>query len=108
LSLKIGIVGTGSVARRNYLPCLAEQEDVELGYTNRTPSKADAVADEFGGSVFDSVESLVQWSPDAVMVLTKETDRLEASMALLECSPKRVLLREAAGCQLRAGGCPGR
>ena len=29
--LKIGIVGTGNVAKRNYIPCLAGQEDVQLG-----------------------------------------------------------------------------
>lgn len=87
-------MGTGSVARGNYLPCLSAQEDVELGYTNRTRAKADAVAEEFGGTVFDSVSSLVAWSPDAVMVLTKETDRLEASLALLDCGPKRVFFEK--------------
>ena len=82
------------MARRNYLPCLAAQDDVELGYYNRTRERADAVADEFGGSVFDAVEDLVQWSPDAVMVLTKETDRLVASQALLECRPRRVFFEK--------------
>ena len=94
LGLKIGIVGTGNVARRNYLPCLSAQDDVELGYYNRTRAKADAVAEEFGGKAFDSVAQLVDWSPDAVMVLTKETDRLEASLALLECGPKRVFFEK--------------
>jgi predicted dehydrogenase len=94
LSLKIGIVGTGSVAKRNYLPCLATQEDMSLGYYNRTRSKADEVAGEFGGTVYDSLEALVDWSPDAVMVLTKETDRFDVSMALLECGPKRAFFEK--------------
>lgn len=94
MALKIGIVGTGSVAKRNYLPCLAAQDDIELGYFNRTTSKAEEAAAEFGGAVHDSVESLVRWSPDAVMVLTKETDRFDASMALLECRPKRVFFEK--------------
>ncbi len=76
MSLKIGIVDMWRVARQNYLPCLAVQDDVEPGYYNRTRAKADDVAVEFGGSVF---EVLVQWCPDAVVVLTKETDRFDAS-----------------------------
>ncbi len=94
MSLKIGVVGTGKVARQNYLPCLAVQDDVELGYYNRTRAKADGVAVEFGGSVFESLEALVQWCPDAVMVLTKETERLDASVALLDCSPRRVFFEK--------------
>lgn len=94
MGIKIGIIGTGSVATRNYLPCLAAQEDVELGYFNRTRSKAEDAAAEFGGTVHDTVERLVAWSPDAVMVLTKETDRFEAAMALLECGPKRVFFEK--------------
>ncbi len=93
-------MGTGSVARGNYLPCLSAQEDVELGYYNRTRAKADAVAEEFGGTVFDSVASLVAWSPDSVMVLTKETDRLKASLALLDCGPKRVFFEKPLVAQL--------
>ena len=92
--LKIGIIGTGSVAKRNYLPCLAAQEAVELGYYNRTPAKAEEAAEEFRGTVCESVESLVDWGPDAVMVLTKETDRYEAAMALLACEPRRVFFEK--------------
>ena len=62
--MKIALAGTGNVAKRNYIPCLAAQEDVELGYYNRTSAKAEAVAAEFGGEVFDSI-----------FVLTRETDR---------------------------------
>jgi len=94
LNLKIGIIGTGNVAIRNYLPCLAAEEDVELGYFSRTRSKADEAVAYFGGTVHDTVDGLVDWSPDAVMVLTKETDRFQASMALLACKPRRVFFEK--------------
>ena len=45
MSLKIGIVGTGNVAQRNYVPCLAAEEDVTLGYYNRTREKAVTIAE---------------------------------------------------------------
>ena len=44
MTIRIGLVGTGSIAKRNYIPCLADQQDVSLGYFNRTESKAEAVA----------------------------------------------------------------
>ena len=46
MALKIGVVGTGKVARRNYLPCLAVEEDVSLGCFNRTAAKAAETAAE--------------------------------------------------------------
>ena len=55
MTLRIALVGTGNVAKRNYVPCLAEREDVELGYYNRTRAKADAIAAEFGGVADGSV-----------------------------------------------------
>ena len=76
MTLKIGLVGTGNVAKSNYIPCLAGQEDVELGYYNRTKAKADAVAAEFGGEAFDTLEALLTWSPDSVFVLTRERSYL--------------------------------
>ena len=62
--LRVGIVGTGNVARRNYIPFLADQEDVSLAYLNRTPAKAEAVANEFGGLV------LVVFSPNRNAVVS--------------------------------------
>ena len=40
MAVTIGIVGTGNVARCNYLPFLAKQEDVSLLYVSRTRAKA--------------------------------------------------------------------
>ena len=94
MHLKIGIVGTGNVAKRNYIPCLSNDEHVELGYYNRTAAKATALAAEFGGQVFDTLEMLMAWEPDAVFVLTRETERLEVSHALLDLKPKRVFFEK--------------
>ena len=77
--MKIALAGTGNVAKRNYIPCLAAQEDVELGYYNRTSAKAEAVAAEFGGEVFDSI-----------FVLTREPDRRDLLSALLDLNPRRL------------------
>ena len=94
MSLKIGIVGTGSVARRNYVPCLAGEPDVELAYFSRTRARAEETAAEHGGRVCASVEELVGWEPDAVMVLTRETDRLAAAEALLDFGPRRLFFEK--------------
>lgn len=92
--LRIGIVGTGKVARDNYVPCLADEADVELGFYSRTPSRAQALADEFGGQVFESLQKLVEWDPDAIFVLTRETERLEVAQSLLQLQPRRLFFEK--------------
>jgi predicted dehydrogenase len=94
MKLKIGLVGTGNVARRNYVPCLADEADVDLGYYSRTRSKAEAIAAEFGGQVFESAAALVDWEPDAVLVLTRETERLETATELLKLNPRRLFFEK--------------
>ena len=94
MSLRIAVVGTGNVARRNYIPCLATQEDVTLGFFSRTRSRAEAIAGEHGGQVFGSLIELMEWNPDAVFVLTRETERLEVATALLEFDPRRLFFEK--------------
>lgn len=94
MALKIGIVGTGSVARANYIPFLAAQEDVELTYLTRTPEKAEALAAEFGGHVVASAADLAAEDPDAVLVLTRETQRAEAIAGLLEHKFRRLFFEK--------------
>jgi len=94
MPLRLGIVGTGNVARQQYLPFLSRQDDVELMYLNRTRSKADACAESFGGRVVDSVAGLVSAEPDAILVLTHETQRLAASRALLDEKPRRLFFEK--------------
>ena len=92
--LRVGVVGTGNVARRNYIPFLADQEDVSLAYFNRTLAKAEAVAGELGGRVFESAEALMQWDPDTVFLLTGEMDRYAAAEAVLDHGPRRLFFEK--------------
>jgi|GEM_PF-333258 len=93
-TLKIGIVGTGKVTQNSYLPGLAQHTDVTLGYFNRTPEKAAACAARFGGQAFGTVAELMDWQPDAVMILTREMERLEATQAVLAYRPRRVFFEK--------------
>ena len=94
--LKIAVIGTGKIAQGNYLPYLAQQSDVTLGYYNRSRDKADACAAKFGGQVFGSLAELAGWQPDAVMVLTREMDRYDVGTALLELPnpPRRIFFEK--------------
>ena len=94
MSLKIAIVGTGKVAAESYLPQLVQHSDVMLSYFNRTRAKAQVLAEQFGGHVFDSLSDLMQGNPDAVLVLTNETDRLQMALELLEFKPKRLFFEK--------------
>jgi predicted dehydrogenase len=94
MSLKIAIVGTGKVAAESYLPQLIRHADVNLLYFNRTREKAHALAERFGGRVMDSLAELMQQDPDAVMVLTHETERLQVSQELLELRPRRLFFEK--------------
>lgn len=88
--MKIGIIGTGSVATKNYLPVLAAHDDVSLCYFNRTKAKASACAEQFGGQIVDTISELAAWDPDSIFVLTNEQQRADVLRELLPLSPKRV------------------
>ena len=94
MTVKIAIVGTGKVARNNYLPFLAQQPDVMLTYYSRTLVKAEACAEDFGGRVINSLEELVADQPDAVLVLTREEQRYEVTVDLLRERPKRLFFEK--------------
>jgi predicted dehydrogenase len=92
--LKVALLGTGKVASENYLPHLVKEPGISLGYYNRTFSKAAACAEKFGGVAFQSLEELAAWNADTVLVLTMETQRYEAALALLEYKPRRVFFEK--------------
>lgn len=94
MSLQIAIVGTGRVATDSYLPQLVRHADVNLLYFNRNREKAHALEKRFGGRVMDSLAELMRQDPDAVMVLTAETERLRVSQELLELRPKRLFFEK--------------
>lgn len=92
--MKVAVIGTGKVAENNYLPFLAKQKDVELSLFNRTPAKAEACAAKCGGRVASSIEDLMADSPDTVFILTREMERYDVAMAVLERRPKRVFFEK--------------
>lgn len=94
MSFKVAIVGTGKVARSNYLPYLAKQPDITLSYYSRTFEKAEACARDFGGQAFASIEALLGDEPDTILVLTHETQRAEAIEMLLTGKPKRLFFEK--------------
>jgi predicted dehydrogenase len=94
MPLKIAIMGTGNVARDSYLPYLSTQKDLVLSYYSRTRQRAEACAGTFGGRVADSIHELLADEPDAVLVLTRETERFAAVMELLEGRPKRLFFEK--------------
>lgn len=94
MSLRIAIVGTGKVAQQNYIPYLADQSDVVLGYYNRTSEQAHKVAEEFKGDVFSNFDELAAWNPTTVLVLTSETCRYEIGMQLVEAGVPRLFFEK--------------
>ena len=94
MTLKVAIIGTGNVASRNYLPFLAQQEDVVLSYYNRTREKADTCARQFGGWVADSIDELMGELPDMVMLLTSEMARYELATEVLQYQPKHIFFEK--------------
>ncbi len=94
MPIKVAIVGTGNVAAQNYLPYLVQNKDVVLSYYNRSRDKADAVAQQFGGHVADSLAELMADDPDTVLVLTRETDRYAVASDLLDLQPRRIFFEK--------------
>ena len=94
MTIRVAIIGTGKVADQNYLPHIVKNDDVVLSYYNRTPAKAQAMAEKFGGRVAGSIAELMEDDPDTVLILTMETDRYQVTDALLPLKPRRVFFEK--------------
>jgi predicted dehydrogenase len=94
MPLKLAIIGTGRVARDNYVPFLARQPDVELAYWNRTPASASALARQHGGVVLPDLAAVGAWAPAAAFVLTSERVRTEVGTALIEAGVPRIFFEK--------------
>jgi predicted dehydrogenase len=94
MALKIAVIGTGPVARGNYLPYLARQRDVVLGCWNRTPAGAAEAAREFGGEDIGELADVAAWRPDAALVLVNERGRREVATQLIELGLKRIFFEK--------------
>jgi predicted dehydrogenase len=92
--MEIAIVGTGRVAERNYLPALLRHQDVSVTCYSRSPARAEAVGRQFGVRVAATPAALFEREPAAVLVLTREEQRLVAARALLPFRPKRLFFEK--------------
>ena len=68
--MKLGILGAADIAFRRFLPALEKCSDIEYaGVASRTPQKALAFQERFGGSVYQSYDALLlDESVDAIYV----------------------------------------
>jgi predicted dehydrogenase len=92
--MQVAIIGTGQVAERNYIPCLLKHPDVSLICYSRTYEKAEAVGRRFGVEIARTLEELFEKQPEAVFVLTREQQRLEAVRSLFPFRPERLFLEK--------------
>ena len=94
MSIKIGIVGTGGVARNSYLPYLSQQKEITIIYYSRTQAKAEECARDFGGTAVQSIQDLLKEKCDSILVLTNETQRYKVVKDLLKGKPKRLFFEK--------------
>jgi len=94
MAIKIAVIGVGKVSREQYIPFLAKQQDVALGYFNRTPEPALKAAEKFGGDVLPTLAAVAAWQPTAALVLTSETARFDIGMQLIELGVPRIFFEK--------------
>ena len=71
MSMRVGFVGVGGIAHR-HLNYSAQRDDVEMvGYADVELSRAQAVAEKFGGNAYQDCKELYeQEKPDAIVICT--------------------------------------
>lgn len=88
----IGIIGCGKIAQVRHIPEYAENPDAKLcGYFDLNRERAEKLAEEYGGKVYDSYEEmLADESIDAVSVCVANNMHAEITVAALHAG-KHVL-----------------
>ena len=88
----IGIIGCGKIAQVRHIPEYAAHPEAKLvGYYNPTRERAEKMADQYGGKVYDTVEELLA-DPDiqAVSICSANAAHGEQTIAALHAG-KHVL-----------------
>lgn len=77
--LRVGVIGIGYVSKNNYLPVLAQTEDIEfVGVMARNLDNAKQAAASFGAqTAVDSIEKFVDLGLDCAFVLTPKAVHAE-------------------------------
>jgi predicted dehydrogenase len=89
--LKIGIIGCGKITQVRHAPEYQENPGCELtAYFDGIPERAKALADQYGGRAYDSVDALLKSGVDAVSVCVANVDHASVAIKALE-NGKHVL-----------------
>jgi predicted dehydrogenase len=94
MTVRLGVVGCGAIARRAHLPGLKDVAEV-VAFTSRTRASAEAARDEWGGGeVVDDWKTLVDRDDiDAVTLCTPNALHAEAAIAFANAG-KHVLVEK--------------
>ena len=90
--IRIGIIGCGRIAELRHIPECNENPEIEIaGYYNRTREKAEKMAKQYGGRVYDRAEEcMLDPSVDAVIISTATCTHAPYTMFAL-CNGKHVI-----------------
>ena len=90
--IKVGVIGCGSISRQRHVYEYAHNKDVEIvGYFDARKERAEAMAKDFGGKVFDNVDDLINdLNIDAVSVCVANAFHAENTIKCLNAG-KHVL-----------------
>ena len=92
--MEIAIIGAGKVAERNYLPALLRHKDVSVTCYSRTAERSEEMGRKFGVRSARTLDEVFERQPDALLVLTREQQRLQASQPLLAFKPRRIFFEK--------------
>ncbi|HLA06126.1 MAG TPA: Gfo/Idh/MocA family oxidoreductase [Anaerolineales bacterium] len=92
--MEIAIIGVGKVAQDNYIPTLLRHKDVSVTGYSRTFERTEAIGQRFGIRTARTLDELFERQPDAVLLLTREDQRLEATQSLLPFKPKHLFFEK--------------
>lgn len=90
--VKVGIIGCGKIAQRRHVPEYASNIHAEIiGYFDAKKEAAKALAEQYGGKVYNSIEELLADPEiDAVSVCTSNNTHAEVSIQAMRAG-KHVL-----------------
>lgn len=84
MSIRVGVIGLGGIARKGFLPVLTAWEGLDLLFCSRKPEVVESLKAQYrvrGGAA--SLDELLSWGPQAVFVLTPSPTHYEIVGKLL-------------------------
>ncbi|CAJ2234919.1 Gfo/Idh/MocA family protein [Companilactobacillus paralimentarius] len=92
--VKVGIIGCGRIAQTRHIPEYASNNSVEIaGYFDFNKERAQAIAKQYGGKVYDSVEEMLD-DPDIDAVSVCVTNSAHASVSIQALNAGKDVLCE--------------